>query len=99
MLRAIVALGLLGFALSGCNGPCRQLADKICDCLDSPREQTSCRRRLDQNESQLPDPLPDEDAVCESLLETCTCSAYALGLTERCGLSRGFHFSEATAAD
>ncbi|HJL43814.1 MAG TPA: hypothetical protein RMG48_21070 [Myxococcales bacterium LLY-WYZ-16_1] len=93
-----LCVALASFGL-GCEGPCRSLSVQVCECAPSPREEAACIRRLDLNESQQPEPTRAEQERCEALLDTCTCEALALGLPERCGISRDFRFSEPDAPE
>lgn len=79
-----VLLGAL-LGLSGCQGPCRTLAEQICRCSSSPREQRACEVRIDSNDDQRISQREEEQ--CEALLDTCTCQALQLGQREKCGLS------------
>lgn len=79
----LVAGSLSG--LSGCQGPCRTLAEQICRCSASPREQSACEVRIDSNDTGGLSAQQEEQ--CDALLETCTCEALQLGQRHLCGLS------------
>lgn len=95
-LTLILTAGWLGI---GCEGPCRALSVRVCECSPSPREEAACIRRLDQNQAQRPAPTRAEEEHCEALLDTCTCQALELGRVDQCGLSQDFRFSDPAAAE
>lgn len=84
MFSGVLALGALG--ASGCSGPCQTLAEMVCNCEPSRREQDSCLIRLDQNLDRSV--TAEEEALCEEQLETCTCDALAQDDFAACGLAR-----------
>jgi len=73
-----------GFVLPACQGPCRTLAEQVCQCAASPREQRACEVRIDANEQAVTDA---EAERCEDLTDTCTCEALELGKLQKCGLT------------
>ncbi len=84
-MKALVAL-VLPLALVGCDGPCRVLAERVCECTSpSPNEQNACLLRLDTNEDR--DPTDAEEENCDRLLDTCSCAALQQGRLEACGVS------------
>jgi len=79
-------LALSGLGTTSCQGPCRTLAEQVCRCSDSPREQQACEVRVDANARGQT--ITDEEAErCEALLDVCTCEALQQGERAACGLS------------
>ena len=69
---ALLSLALLG--LSGCKGACRELSEKICDCSTTTSlEREVCVRRA-ANDETIVEPTADNEAFCESKLDSCDCS-------------------------
>jgi phage-related protein len=71
-MRRSVALTLLSsalFALAGCKSPCRQLSERLCDCVE-PFERDTCVRNVATEENRL-ETTDAELEVCEQRLETC----------------------------
>jgi hypothetical protein len=91
---AFLSLVLFTVSLaSACGDPCRQLADRICNCELTAAQRQTCRR--DRIESQTNDPLrlgpastPAEQDVCIAALQTCTCEALDENRVELCGYTR-----------
>jgi hypothetical protein len=83
-----IALGwIVVLALSGlvrCTGPCRALADVICQCQRTEAERRSCRERVGNNSDT---PTAAEDEACSGFLDTCTCASLDVEDLEACGLS------------
>jgi hypothetical protein len=84
-LALLAASALL--ALAGCSSPCRELSEKLCDCL-KPVEREECQRTAANEERRL-EPTAEDEMVCEEKLETCTCEALETDEGKRaCGLAR-----------
>jgi hypothetical protein len=91
---ALVSLVIAALAsASACTDPCRQLADRICNCELTAAQRQTCR--ADRIDSQANDPLrlgPTSDTaeqdVCIAALETCTCAALDENKTELCGYTK-----------
>ena len=86
---------LRGFALvatvlmsTACDGPCRALAQQICECEPSARERRACELRV-ENADARQDPTPAEQTICSGLLDSCTCDALARDDLAACGLTKG----------
>lgn len=77
---------LAAVSTSGCQGPCRTLAEQVCRCSSSPREQQACEVRIDAN-ARGRSVSSEEAERCEALLDTCTCDALQRGERQACGLS------------
>lgn len=74
-------------ALWGCDGPCRALAERICDCEFNARERAACIQEIDSNESVRP-PTDEENERCSELMDSCTCDALENQEFDRCGLTK-----------
>jgi hypothetical protein len=83
----ILGLGCAAvIGLSACDGPCRMLAERVCECqTQSPNEETACLIRLDANEDRSP--TTAEEELCERQLDRCSCADIEQGRLETCGLS------------
>ena len=71
-MRRSVALTLLSsalFALAGCKSPCRQLSERLCDCVESFQRET-CIRNVANEENRI-EPTDEQLATCEAALDTC----------------------------
>ena len=79
---AALALALAGAA---CTDPCVALAQEYCGCLPNRLERDACLR---QAQSSQPELTGDEEDVCSSLLDTCTCEAVERGDLAACGLAK-----------
>lgn len=73
--------------LVGCDGPCRQLADRICGCETYVIERSACLQEVDSN-GNVRQPSPEEDDRCVDLLDTCTCDALEREDFAACGLAQ-----------
>ena len=87
-MRVLFPLLLLALMLAGCRGPCRQLADRLCECLPSSLDRDRCYQDITVQESGV-SVDGEDDAVCAGLLEQCSCeTANTPEGKERCGLAR-----------
>lgn len=75
---------------AACTDPCRQLADRICNCELTAAQRQTCRQ--DRIDTQSNDPLrlgptttSEQQDACIAALETCTCAALDENKTELCG--------------
>jgi hypothetical protein len=71
-MRRSVALTLLSsalLALAGCKSPCRELSERLCDCVES-FEREVCIRNVATEESSI-ETSDEQLEVCEQKLETC----------------------------
>jgi len=89
MKRSLFAVGLLLAALaSGCNSPCVQLAQKICDCQSTQNDRDTCNSNVSARADQVS--FTDQDNNnCSALIDKCAC--YELDTPQgkaNCGLSR-----------
>jgi len=72
-MRRSVIIPLLSsvlLALAGCKSPCRELSERLCNCLEQYQRE-NCIRAAVERERTL-EPTPEELATCEQRLETCT---------------------------
>jgi hypothetical protein len=81
----LAACALLGTGLLGCQDPCVQLANRICNCEPTPSDRRACQQeRITNQQSKIE--LDDADrTVCQAKLETCTCDALDENDLEACG--------------
>lgn len=70
--------------MTGCDGPCQDLAEKICSCEPNTPRERSCLVTVD---TAVRDPLDSDSARCEELLKTCSCAALDRGDFAACGLT------------
>ena len=77
----------LALAPIGCNGPCEELANQICDCELSTSLKNQC---LEQVRSAMQNrPVSNEEsAACESKLDSCTCDRLDSEDFAACGLEK-----------
>jgi hypothetical protein len=71
-MRRFVALSLLSSALlsfAGCKSPCRELAERFCDCTELFARE-NCLRQVAADESRL-DITAEQQEFCAEKLETC----------------------------
>ncbi len=91
MRRFLVTAALLCFSLSGlagCKGACRELSEKLCECSLNSVERELCLQRAAEEENRV-EPTPEDEAVCEGLVERCDCNAIETPEGKAaCGLSR-----------
>jgi hypothetical protein len=57
-------------ALTGCRSPCRELSERLCDCLEQ-FQQDACIQQVAERERSI-EPTDEELAACEERLDTCT---------------------------
>lgn len=81
---------------SGCQGPCQELADKICECEPNANMEDSCKYNVDSFTSA--DPNDTEEELCERFLDTCSCDALNTENFGLCGLTRDSVLSEDDAS-
>lgn len=85
MYRSLFAFFLAAAALSACKGPCDELRDRICDCGANDNLKEACQ---DRSRKTLDTKVTASDeAICEDLLETCSCIALEEGQLSACGLA------------
>ena len=81
-------------ALAGCKGPCRELSERFCDCVDQYQRST-CLSNVAQRDSNY-EPTDADQTVCEDKLKKCkidakdrnTCDLKTDEEKENCGLAR-----------
>ena len=66
----LILLAALFFA--SCKGPCRQLAERLCDCEPNTPSKESCLQRV-QVSASLHEPTAEDEQTCEALLPRCQC--------------------------
>lgn len=85
-LLAIAAALVLGVAATGCSNPCRDLGDRICNCVPEGQTRTACRNDVKTRVSDA-NPTSDQQDYCTNLLDTCpdpSASAEACNLMQTC---------------
>lgn len=83
-----VLLGLSAIAAAyGCDGPCRSLAERICNCESYVRERAACIQEIDSN-GNVRQPTEAEDDRCVALLDSCSCAALEREDFAACGLTK-----------
>ena len=86
-MRAFLALGFMLFA--ACDGPCLQLANRICDCEMDINVQASCRNQVSLDAANVNPIITKEDnAFCTEKLKTCTCNELLKGNRQSCGFQK-----------
>lgn len=56
-------------ALAGCKSPCRELSERLCDCLEQ-FERDNCIQRVADRERNV-EPTDEDLATCEERLDEC----------------------------
>ena len=67
-LALLLPLSLL--TLAACKSPCRELAERVCECRDSRFEREQCRQNAAANEGRL-EPTAESEQLCEQRLDEC----------------------------
>ncbi|WNG33733.1 hypothetical protein F0U60_08895 [Archangium minus] len=67
---AITLLFSALLALAGCKSPCRELSERLCDCVDS-FQRDDCIQLVAERERNV-EPTDEELNACEQKLQTCT---------------------------
>lgn len=84
-LAAIVLLAAPAVLGSACQDPCVTLAERICNCAETPPERAECRQeRVIGQRSVLVIDEADRD-LCEAKLDTCNCTAIDQNNLDACG--------------
>lgn len=85
---SVIPLFTVGAFSTGCRGPCRQLADKLCDCRTNTIDKQACQQEAAIEEGRATITSAD-DQICADLLDTCDCNAIdTLEGKQACGLAR-----------
>jgi hypothetical protein len=70
-LSLLVAFGLaLAFGAVGCNSPCQDLGDRICNCVAEGQIRTNCKTNVKARIKNV-NPSSSEQDYCDGLLGTC----------------------------
>lgn len=87
-LWMVLALFALLGLFSGCGSPCKDLADKICDCQPTRLRQDRCHTNVDAADRNT-SLSGEEDDRCQAILDsgTCTCEAVQAADYAACGLA------------
>ncbi|OJT22156.1 hypothetical protein BO221_23750 [Archangium sp. Cb G35] len=73
LMRRATAITLLCsslLALAGCKSPCRELSDRLCECVEAFRRDECIQLAADRERSI--DTTDEDLALCEERLDTCT---------------------------
>ena len=75
--------------LTACD-PCRNLAEKICECEETAAARDACRRSLDVYGNMQSYSTAAKTQICSDVLarESCNCLALRNGEVENCGMTR-----------
>jgi putative hemolysin len=80
--------------LAGCKGPCRNLAESLCQCALSSADKDACNQNVANEDSRI-GPTASDNAFCLSLLHPADgglgCDCHLINTTQgkmACGLSR-----------
>jgi hypothetical protein len=81
--------------LTGCKGPCRNLAESLCNCALSSADKDSCNQNVANEDGRL-SPSDSDNAICAALLNPPTdggigCDCHLVNTTGgkiACGLAR-----------
>ncbi len=90
-MKRLVSLSIACLALaaaSGCKGPCRQLAEKLCDCALTTADKDSCLQNVSNEDGRI-GPTASDNQTCQQLLNGCDC--HLINTAEgkyACGLAR-----------
>lgn len=88
MRRTLVLFALVGFALTGCKGNCRQLSEKLCQCELNTYAKDACLQRVSSEEARV-GTTPQDEEVCGQLLDSCDCHTIDTPEGKKaCGLAR-----------
>lgn len=69
----------------GCQDPCVQLAQRICNCEPTTSDRRACQQeRITNQQSKIEIDEADRD-VCQAKLETCDCKALDENDLDKCG--------------
>ncbi len=85
-----VCLSAFIMMMIACDNPCKQLAQRICDCEPTRTQRQTCEQfRIIDRDSDAVDPTEAEEDFCIQKLESCTCAALDQNRTDLCGFSNG----------
>lgn len=69
MRLSLILLAALGpVLLAGCKGPCRQLAEQLCECEPNTVEKEDCLQKA-QIAERAHEPTAEDDSACLALIE------------------------------
>jgi hypothetical protein len=89
MRTALLITLLVAVFCGGCKSACRQLSEKLCDCIVTTIDRDACLTAAANQEGQYP-PSEAQNEVCRTLLPGCSC--YTVNTPEgkqACGLAVG----------
>lgn len=71
-MKQVFFVLVLSFAAAGCKSACRQLSEKMCDCMASSYDRNTCLQRAATNDG-LAMPTEADNARCAELVDVCDC--------------------------
>ena len=83
-------IGITALLLASCVEPCRQLAESICSCKDTPVAVENCKRTLDAQSQHKAFSRATDTEKCKEVLknQSCNCQALERGDFHLCGMTR-----------
>jgi hypothetical protein len=72
MRTALLVALVASLFCSGCKSACRQLSEKLCDCIITTIDRDACLTAAANQEGQYP-PNEQQNEVCRDLLPGCDC--------------------------
>lgn len=70
-MRRLSSIAALALLLAGCSSPCKELGDRVCECIPVGTSVDSCKREVD-NMVKSVDPTKDQEQTCSDLLDSCS---------------------------
>jgi len=91
-LPSAFLLAFISLTVWGCD-PCSELADRICDCEETPNAKLRCQqeREVQRNQREV---LEENQEACAAALQTCNCEALEQNQVDLCGMTRETQSSE-----
>ena len=69
-MRRLVSIAALVLLAAACSDPCKDLGDRICQCVPVGSSVDGCKREVD-NMVKSVDPTKDQDHACSDYLDSC----------------------------
>ncbi len=71
-MKQVVLVVFFSLAFAGCKTACRQLSEKMCDCMASSFDRNACLQRAATNDGTAMPGQADNER-CAELIEVCDC--------------------------
>jgi hypothetical protein len=92
---SLVCLLACAALVAGCKGPCRNLAESLCQCANSSADKDACNQNVANEDSRI-GPTDSDNAFCTTLLNPPAdggigCDCHLINTTQgkiACGLAR-----------